>query len=171
MGLSLYRLGAGPRPGGAPLISGGLGQSVLGLTAYAWIDSKFYVEAGGYSSPKAGTLRWLGADPFDPGDINGIAPYGRVAFQTDLAGGTFEAGAFALKAALWPGRDRSGGRPTAIRTSGLTRRGSNRWVRHADAQWPLYAREAVARCDLRHRDGGRVDRSRPAVRLRRRYAQ
>jgi hypothetical protein len=115
--------GLAPGPAAAPLISGGLGQSVLGLTAYAWIDSKFYVEAGGYSSPKAGTLHWLGADPFDPGDINGIAPYGRVAFQTDLAGGTAEAGAFALKAALWPGRDRS---------SGLTDRYSDIGV---DASW------------------------------------
>ena len=98
-------------PGAAtsPLISGGLGQSVLGLSAYAWLDSKFYVEAGGYSTPSRGTLRWLGSDPNDPGKIHGLAPYGRVAFQTDVAGGTFEAGAFALKAALYPGRDRSSG--------------------------------------------------------------
>jgi hypothetical protein len=98
-----------PGPATSPLISGGLGQAVLGLSAYAWLDSKFYVEAGGYSTPSKGTLRWLGADPFDPGKIHGLAPYGRVAFQTDVASGTFEAGAFALKAALYPGRDRSSG--------------------------------------------------------------
>jgi hypothetical protein len=82
---------------------------VLGLTGYAWIDSKFYLEAGGYSTASRGTLRFLGADPDDPGKIHGIAPYGRAAFQTDLGGGTFEVGAFALKAALFPGRDRSSG--------------------------------------------------------------
>lgn len=98
-----------PAPDAAPLISGGLGQAVLGLSAYGWLDSKFYLEAGGYSTPSRGMLRGLGADPDDPGDIHGIAPYGRAAFQTDLGGGTFEAGAFALKAALFPGRDRSSG--------------------------------------------------------------
>lgn len=98
-----------PAPAAAPLINGGLGQSVLGITAYAWLDSKFYLEAGGYSSPSKGTLSWLGSDPYDPGDIHGLAPYGRVAFQTDAGGGTLELGAFALKAALNPGRDRSTG--------------------------------------------------------------
>lgn len=98
-----------PSPDVAPLINGGLGQAILGLTAYGWLDSKYYLEAGGYRTPSRGFLRWLGADPDDPGAINGIAPYGRFAVQTDLAGGTFEAGAFALKAAIWPGRDRSSG--------------------------------------------------------------
>lgn len=98
-----------PGPDAAPLISGGLGQAVLGLSGYAWFDSKFYLEAAGYSTPSRGTLRWLGADPDDPGKIHGIAPYGRAAFQTDAGGGTFEVGAFALKAALYPGRDRSSG--------------------------------------------------------------
>ena len=98
-----------PGPAAAPLISGRLAQNVIGLTAYLWIDSKIYLEAGGYSSPARGTLRWLGADPLDPGDIDGLAPYGRIAFQNQLAGGTFELGAFALGARLWPGRDRSTG--------------------------------------------------------------
>jgi hypothetical protein len=98
-----------PGPGASTLIAGGLGQSVLGLSAYAWLDSKFYLEAGGYTTPSKGTLRWLGSDPFDPGKIHGLAPYGRAAFQTDVAGGTFEVGAFALKAALYPARDRSSG--------------------------------------------------------------
>ena len=98
-----------PGPDAAPLISGGLGQAVLGLNAYAWYDSKFYLEAGGYSTPSRGTLSWLGADPDDPGKIHGLAPYGRAAFQTDAGGGAFEIGAFALKAAIYPGRDRSSG--------------------------------------------------------------
>jgi hypothetical protein len=96
-------------PAAAPLIDDALAQSVLGVTAYGWIAHKFYVEAGGYASPSRGTLSWLGSDPLDPGSIHGIAPYGRIAFQVPLAGGTFEAGASGLKAALFPGRDQSSG--------------------------------------------------------------
>lgn len=99
--------GLAPSPANAPLVAGGLAQNVVGLTGYAWLDSKFYVEAGGYSSPRAGTLRRLGADPSSPGDIRGIAPYARVAFEDNLAGGTFELGGFFLNADIRPGRDRS----------------------------------------------------------------
>lgn len=98
-----------PTPDAAPLIDDSLAQNVLGLTAYGWFDHKLYLEAGGYSSPSRGTLSWLGADPFDPGSLHGVAPYGRIAVQTQLAGGTFEIGANALKAAIFPERDRSSG--------------------------------------------------------------
>lgn len=97
-------------PGATPLIDGALAQNVIGLSAYGWFNHKLYVEAGGYSTPAAGTLSWLGSDPLGgPGDIHGIAPYGRLAYQTALAGGVAEVGAFALKAAINPGRDRTTG--------------------------------------------------------------
>jgi hypothetical protein len=96
-------------PAAAPLIDDSLAQGVLGLTAYTWLDHSVYVEGGGYSSPARRTLKILGADPEDPGSIHGIAPYGRIAYQTKLAGGTFELGASALKTALFPGRDRTSG--------------------------------------------------------------
>ena len=97
-------------PGAAPLIDGALAQEVLGVSAYAWIDHQFYLEAGAYSTPAAGTLRWLGADPLGgPGDIHGLAPYARLAWQHDLAGGTAEVGAFAFKADINPSRDRTSG--------------------------------------------------------------
>ena len=101
---------SGLAPGPAStLIEGGLAQNVLGLTAYAWIDSKIYLEAGGYKTPSTGTLDWLGVDPFSPGDIKGIAPYGRIAYETPVAGGTLQLGAFLLAAKLNPGRDRTTG--------------------------------------------------------------
>ncbi len=106
-------------PGAAALIDGGLAQNTLGVSAYSWIDRTFYLEGGAYTSPGAGTLRWLGADPADPGDINGLAPYGRMAYQKDIGGGTLEAGAFALRAALNPGRDRSTGRTDHYSDVGL----------------------------------------------------
>jgi hypothetical protein len=98
-----------PAPATTPLLDGALAQNTLGVTAYAWISSAFYVEAGGYGSPGANALRRLGADPFDPGDIHGLAPYGRIAYQRPLAGGTAEVGAFAFKAHINPGRDRTTG--------------------------------------------------------------
>ncbi len=96
-----------PAPGTAPLINGGLAQNTLGLTAYSWIGQKFYIEGGAYTSPSAGTLNWLGVDPYGGGKIHGLAPYGRIAIEQDLAGGKLEVGAFALKTALYPGRDAS----------------------------------------------------------------
>ncbi|MFL6726562.1 MAG: hypothetical protein ACJ8FS_08620 [Sphingomicrobium sp.] len=96
-------------PAAAPLIDDSLAQNVLGLAGYVWIDHRFYLEVGGYSSPSRGTLRFLGADPADPGSIRGAAPYGRIAYQAKVAGGTLEVGASALRTALFPGRDQSSG--------------------------------------------------------------
>lgn len=98
-----------PTPDAGELIDGPLAGNVVGLTGYAWLDHKLYVEGGGYSSPSRGALDFVGVDPADPGSLHGIAPYGRIAYQADLAGGTFEAGANVLKAAIIPGRDRSSG--------------------------------------------------------------
>ena len=114
-----------PSPDIAPLISGAFAQEAMGVTAYAWIDSKFYLEAGGYGTPSRGTLRFVGADPDDPGKIHGLAPYGRAAFQTEVGGGTFEVGAFALRAALFPGRDRSAGSSDRYTDLGL----DTSWIR------------------------------------------
>ncbi len=99
----------GPGPDAAALIDDSLAQNTAGLSAYAWIDQKIYAEIGGYVSPSAGTLRWLGADPTDPGSLKGVAPYGRIAWQGMLGGGTAEVGAFALKANINPGRDMTSG--------------------------------------------------------------
>lgn len=96
-------------PAASPLIDGGLAQEVLGITAYGWLADKFYIAGGGYGTPAHGTLNFLGADPDNPGKIHGLAPYGRIAFQTKLAGGTFELGGSMLKVAMFPGRDRSSG--------------------------------------------------------------
>jgi hypothetical protein len=96
-----------PSPSTSPLLSGALAQNTLGVTGYAWINSEFYLEGGAYGSVGASALRRLGVDPADPGDLNGLAPYGRVAFQKKLGGGTVEVGAFGLRADIHPGRDRT----------------------------------------------------------------
>jgi hypothetical protein len=96
-------------PATAPLLAGALAQNTLGLTGYAWINSEFYLEGGAYGSPAAGPLISLGSDPTVPGDIAGLAPYGRVAFQKAVGPGTLELGAFGLQASIHPGRDRTTG--------------------------------------------------------------
>ena len=94
-----------PSPGASPVLDGAFAQKVLGLTAYAWINDAYFVEAGAYGSPGASTLIHLGADPTAPGDIEGLAPYARLAYQRALAGGTLEVGALGLQANLHPGLD------------------------------------------------------------------
>ena len=98
-----------PAPTTAPLLNGALAQTSLGATAYAWIDSALYLEAGGYESPGATTLTRLGVDPTSPGSINGVAPYVRAAYQKTIGGATLEAGVFGLQSSIFPGLDRTTG--------------------------------------------------------------
>jgi len=93
-----------PAPGSAPLI-GNLAQNTLGVTAYTWINSSFYAEAGAYGSPGQNFLARAGVDPFDPGSIDGLAPYARVAYQKNFGIQNLEVGAFLMDADLHPGRD------------------------------------------------------------------
>ncbi len=108
-GVPFTDTGVSSTPAAGELIDGALAANVVGLTGYGWIAHKLYVEAGGYFSPASGTLTFLGIDPTSPGSLHGVAPYGRIAYQTDLAGGTFEVGANMFRAAIYPGRDRSSG--------------------------------------------------------------
>ncbi len=98
-----------PGPAAAPLLAGALAQTSIGVTGYAWIDDKFLVEGGAYGSPGANTLTHLGADPTSPGSIDGLAPYGRIAYQTMVKEGVLEVGAMGMQANIHPGLDRSTG--------------------------------------------------------------
>lgn len=98
-----------PSPSASPLLSGALAQTTLGVTPYVWINSELYLTAGAYGSPNANTLTRLGADPYDPGSIDGLAPYGRVAFQAASGRQNFEIGAFGMRTNLYPQRIQSTG--------------------------------------------------------------
>ena len=95
-----------PAPGAAPLM-GSLAQTSLGATAYAWINSQFYVEAGPYFSPGARFLTQAGVDPTSPGNIAGAAPYARFAYVKNWGQQNLEVGAFFLHANIYPGHDES----------------------------------------------------------------
>jgi hypothetical protein len=103
----------------APLIQGALAQEVIGATGYAWINAEVYLEAGAYGSPSTRFLRNVGADPIGPGDIDGLAPYARFAWQKTFGEQTLEGGAFFLRAGIFPGRDRSAGASDVFTDAGI----------------------------------------------------
>ena len=112
--------GSALAPGGAPgAILGSLAQTTMGATAYAWIDSKFYVEGGGYGSIGSRLASRLGADPTAPGNIKGLAPYGRLVYQSDVLGGTGSLGLMAMNADIEPGLDASSGAVDKYRDVGV----------------------------------------------------
>ncbi len=97
-----------PSPAASPLI-GSLAQDTLGVTAYVWINSEIYAEAGAYRSPGARSLTQLGVDPTDPGNIRTLAPYFRLAYVKNFGDRNLEVGAFGMNADIYPGMDESAG--------------------------------------------------------------
>lgn len=89
-----------PSAPAAPILMGGLAQSVVGITSYMQIGDAIYLEAGGYRSLSPAFLRDVNADFV--GHIAGVAPYARFAYTWNLASGNVELGAFAFHAALTP---------------------------------------------------------------------
>jgi hypothetical protein len=88
-----------PTPAASPLI-GGLGQSVLGATAYAMVNDRLYLEAGGYRSLSNRWLGNVGLDADNNANIDGVAPYWRAALQFDGPVQHVSVGTFGLAADL-----------------------------------------------------------------------
>jgi hypothetical protein len=94
-----------PSPGAATILNGGLAQSTLGVTAYAWWNSEIYAEAGLYGTPSRGVMRALGAD--GGGVIRGSAPYVRLGYQKEYDDQNFQFGVTSFSPSLYPGGDRT----------------------------------------------------------------
>jgi hypothetical protein len=103
----------------APILAGAFAQETAGLTGYAWVNAEYYAEAGAYASPGASLLTHLGVDPTSPGNIDGAAPYARLAWQKAIAGHNVEVGAFFFQAGIFPGRDESAGTSDIFRDIGV----------------------------------------------------
>jgi hypothetical protein len=95
--------------GGASPIIGAFAQNTVGLTAYADLNSELLLETGIYESPGASFLNNVGIDPTSPGNIRGVAPYGRIAYTKNFGDQNFEVGGFAMAANINPGLDTSTG--------------------------------------------------------------
>jgi hypothetical protein len=94
--------GLAPSPTAAPMIAGGLGQLVLGATAYAMFDDHLYLEAGAYRGLSDRWLRNAGLTADDNPHVNGLAPYWRAAWQVDKKQNYFSVGVFGLDTKLQP---------------------------------------------------------------------
>ena len=94
-----------PSPGATTMLNGGLAQSALGLSAYAWWNSSLYGEAGLYLTPGRGFMRAMGAD--GGAVLRGGAPYVRVGYEKDYDDQNFQLGVTAFFPHLDPGGDRT----------------------------------------------------------------
>ena len=90
-------------PGGAasPLIVDGLGQQVLGTSAYAFWNDMLYVELGAYKALSRPVLNATGAKA-DLGNTPGITSYWRLAYVNDQHRQNFHAGLFGLNSRIQP---------------------------------------------------------------------
>jgi hypothetical protein len=99
-------------PTAAPLITS-LGAQVGGATVYALIDQWFYVEAGAYTTLSTAAQIALGAgNPTaiqTENQIDGGAPYWRVAIQHNFKNAYLEVGHYGLDADILPQRTRAFG--------------------------------------------------------------
>ncbi len=107
-----------PAPATSTLFDGGMAQTVLGTTAYAYWNSNIYTEVGLYWTPSNRFLSAMGAD-FGPGPISGVAPYFRFAYQKDYGDQNFEVGVFGFFPSLDPGGDFSTGKTDSYSDFGL----------------------------------------------------
>ncbi len=91
------------------LIDGGLAAQVGGATAYTMIDNLLYLEAGGYTSLANGIQRGIGISTPDRMEVDGAAPYWRMALQKDWKGHFFAVGHYGMMADVFVARDHSAG--------------------------------------------------------------
>ena len=92
--------GVAPAPMAAPLIEGGLAQTVAGFGSYALWDEHVYGELSLYRSAPQG-----GAHPPDATSemtIKGVTPYWRFAYQRGFGQHYLEVGTYGLASRLYP---------------------------------------------------------------------
>lgn len=97
-----------PTPAAGLFISS-LGAQVIGATVYSMWNNLLYVEGGGYTSLPRNAQR--GINTFDPqqNQIDGGAPYWRVALQNNWQGHYAAIGSFGMRANVSPQRTQGAG--------------------------------------------------------------
>ena len=93
-----------PQPAGVPLLAGRFANNSIGLTAYAWYDRSFYVEAGAYTSMTPYLMSHLGVG-YGPGSTQNLAPYVRAAYEWNWNGQSAHVGALFMTVSVNPAVD------------------------------------------------------------------
>lgn len=91
-------------PTGNPMLASGFGQSALGYTAYAWYDSKLYLEGGAYSTLSSWALGRIGNN-YGIGSTTSPAPYLRAAYEWQWGNSDAHIGALYMHADVNPATD------------------------------------------------------------------
>ena len=97
-----------PEPIAATQIDGTLAQQVAGMGAYTFIADHYYIGATLYRSAHTGQDIPYGATT-EGGNINGVAPYWRLAYHYDFGNSDSEIGYYGMKVDLAP--NGNGGTP------------------------------------------------------------
>jgi len=108
-----------PGPAAGTLFDGGYEMAVLGTTAYAQLENGLYAEAGFYFTPGQHFLSAVGTDE-GPGQLDGVAPYVRLAWQKDLPNNSnVEFGVFGFFPSFYPDNDKSTGKTDSYSDYGI----------------------------------------------------
>ena len=95
-----------PAPAQHTLLDGVFSLRVIGESAYAFINDTYYVEVAAYKELAPDIQRFLGVTPIttphSPGRMDSVSPYFRVAYEPHWGNTSWEVGAFALFATLYP---------------------------------------------------------------------
>ncbi|MBI5132420.1 MAG: cytochrome C [Rhodopseudomonas palustris] len=90
-------------PATTTIIDGQYGQKVGGLGGYLFINDMLYLEATGYKTLGVAAATRLGAGPLgSPGQIAGVAPYGRAALEQRFGDHNLMIGGFASRFEVAP---------------------------------------------------------------------
>ena len=92
-----------PTPAAQPMLVSAFNANTIGYTAYVWVDSALYLEAGAYTTPGGWALARLGNGLGGQGAIAGAAPYLRAAYEYQWNNQAVHAGALYMRADVNPG--------------------------------------------------------------------
>jgi hypothetical protein len=90
-----------PTPVGNPILASGFSGNAIGYTAYAWYDSKLYLEGGAYSTFGPWVLARFG-DDYGIGSTTSPAPYLRAAYEWQWDNSAAHVGALFMHADVDP---------------------------------------------------------------------
>lgn len=113
-------------PAASALIEGGLAQRVAGTGVYMLWNDLVYAEIDAYRGLGGDVRDATGIVPISGSDTTrGLIPYWRLALQRQIGQHYLEFGTYGLSASVFPGNDRSAGRPNRLTD----------WAFDANWQW------------------------------------